>query len=724
MPAPFRPSLVACALLAATAVASRAQEAAPPASAASGAATLPEVKATTRAETATGYVPGYAPKRALSATKTDSALLETPQAVTIVSRDQITDTGAIGTQDALNYAAGVRSDAYGLDTRADGVRIRGSNSDEYLDGLRKGFDYYTSSFRTDPYTLERIEVLRGPSGMLFGQGNTGGLVNLVSKRPEAETAREVGVQFGSYSRRQIQADLTGPLTEDGRWLYRVIAVGRDADTQVDHVRDDRRLLAPSLTWRPDAATSLTLQALLQRDRTASSSQFFPWSGTRLPNPNGPLPSSRFIGEPNFDRYDTDRDSLGWLFEHHIDERWTVRQNLRYARNEVAYWNLYGDAFTLPGGWAGDPVGQRLFGRFASAENTQVRMLNADQHVEGRLRTGPVEHTLLLGVDLAQYRKNSQAAAEYPTYYGGPVPLIDAYAPVYVGYTPPALAEVPGSRQRQLGAYLQDQMRFDTHWLVVAGLRHDRSRKTTDGNATERAQATTKRLGLMYTLPSGWAPYLSYSESFTPQADRTVIVGGQPVGQSFKPLRGEQVEAGLKYEAPGGGLSLTATAFDLREKNVITEPLPGVFAQLDATRNKGLELEFKAALARTLDVTAFYTYSDYDDRIEGVPRHQAGAWGKWRFSVAGRDGFSVGAGVRWFGAFVDRSYLSAAGGQLGPDMPSVALLDALLAWDSPQWRLALNVNNLTDKTYLSTCLGRGDCWFGARRNVVASATYRF
>jgi iron complex outermembrane recepter protein len=228
------------------------------------------VKATAEQETATGPVTGYQAKRAATATKTDTALKETPMSVSVITRDLLVDQGATNLQDALNYAAGVRPDAYGLDSRTDSVRIRGGYPDEYLDGLRKNFDYYTSNARSEPFTLERIEVLRGPAAMLYGQGTVGGVVNMVSKRPQAEAQGEVGVQFGSWQRKQVQGDFTGPLTADGAWLYRVVAVVRDADTQVDHVRDDRRVLAPSITLRPSATTSLTLQALTQRDRTGST----------------------------------------------------------------------------------------------------------------------------------------------------------------------------------------------------------------------------------------------------------------------------------------------------------------------------------------------------------------------------------------------------------------------------------------------------------------------
>lgn len=667
------------------------------------AATLPEVRvdASAELETATSPVMGYRAKRAASATKTDTLLSETPQSVTVIPRDQIVDQGATNVQDALGYAAGVRSDAYGLDARTDSVRVRGSYPDVFLDGLRQAYGYYTSTTRTEPYTLERIEVLRGPSAMLFGSGTAAGIINMVSKRPLLETQREVGIQLGSWNRKQIQADLTGALTVDGQWSYRLIALARNAGTQVDYVPDDRQLLAPSLTWRPSAATSLTLQGLYQKDKSGTTSQFFPWEGTILPNPNGRLPTSRFIGEPG-DFYNSERETLGWLFEHRFNDTFTFRQNYRHARNDNDNSYHYGDFFTIVGGWGADPVGKRRLGRILDSSQTKNRIDAVDNLLESRFQTGALNHTLLVGADYTNQRED--------VWDGVGVSEIDAYAPIYGNRQEPERFALPETKQRATGVYVQDQIKLG-NWNVIAGLRHDKVAAGAEGRQEAEDSANSKRFGVLYAFSSGWSPYVSYGESFTPQSPRE--------GQVFKPLRGEQWELGLKYEPADRGLAITAAAYDLREKNQIAQPLPNVYSQIGETKTRGVELEARGSITPNLDVTAHYNYTDLDAQLEGLPAHQGAVWAKYRFAIAGVPGFSAGAGVRYMGSFRDVSF-----GGYGPLIPSATLLDLVFAYETANWRYALNINNATDKEYFSTCLARGDCWWGTGRNIIASAIYRF
>lgn len=692
---------------------SLAQTPTPADDAASAPATLPVVRATAEAETATSPVPGYSARRSASATKTDTPLLETPQAITVVTRQRIEDQGATGLQDALNYAAGVRSDAYGLDLRSDGFTIRGTDPAVYLDGLRQQLGgYYSSTTRTEPYTLERIDVLRGPSGILFGQGSTGGLVNLVSKRPLETAQREVGVQIGSFQRRQVQADLTGPASDDGRWLYRLVAVARDSNTQVDTITDDRYVFAPTLTWRPSTATSWTFQFLHQQDMGGSTLQFPPWSGSGAPNPNGRIPTNRLIGEPGMDYYDSTRNAFSWLLEHQLSDDWTVRQNLRVARNRVDYRTFYW-GFTNPAYIDAD---QRLMHRAQGEGLTKQRIVATDQHLEGRFQTGAVSHQLLVGLDLVRSSQLDSNAYDSSANPGSNLLPIDVFNPVYQGnYVPPARSGFgPASTLDHLGLYLQDQLRFGSGWVAVAGLRHDRANNGLEGSADEKSRATTKRLALLRELPGGWSPYVSYSESFTPVAGRNLA------GTRFKPEQGEQVELGLKLQPPGSDYSAGVAIFDLREKNRLvaspTNPLDSV--QAGELKTEGLELEWSGQPWRWLALAAHYNYIKIDGSRDnpalvfgGNPKHQAAAWSKLDLG----SNWAVALGWRYFSSFTDGR---------APRTPELNLFDGSLIHDSGRWRYSLTVQNLADKVYVSTCLDRGDCFYGARRTAIASATYRF
>lgn len=662
--------------------------------------TLPAVQVTGAAETATSPVIGYRATRAATATKTDTALRDTPQAITVIPRDQLVDQGALNVQDALSYAAGVRPNAYGVDNRGDFVRVRGVAPVQYRDGLRQFFS--NNNPRTDIYALERLELLRGPSSMLYGQGSTGGVLNLVSKRPLAEAQREIAVNVGNFQRKEIQADLTGPITEDGEWLYRVIAVGRDSDTQVQHAPDDRLLLAPSLTWRPSADTTLTLQGYFQKDKAGTTQSFLPWSGSVIDNPNGKIPSRRFASEPGFDAYDTEQFSVGWLFEHRFNDRWTVRQNFRNTISKVDYRSMYPDVYSNRDNPFLDPE-RTTVNRYLWVSQPRMRTLVADQHLEGKVNWGQTEHTLLFGADYSRYRETGQQARGM----GSPLNL---YHPVYGNVPDYELYDIPKTKQQQLGFYAQDQMRY-RNWIFVAGLRHDRAQTDIAGRDREVDNATTKRLGLLYAADNGLSPYISYSESFTP------IGGTDAYDNRWKPLRGKQWELGLKYMPPESDLEFTAAAYDLREKNrKAPDPAnPNNQIQAGKTKTRGVELEMRGRVGKQWDVIANYIYTDIDSDLEPVPKHMASLWGKYRFALATMPGFSAGAGVRYLGSFIDGN---------APETPSVTLFDAMLAYDSGAWRYALNVNNIADKTYVVTCLNRGDCFYGQRRTVTLSAAYRF
>jgi len=678
--------------------------------------TLPTVTVSPDAETATGPA-GFTAKRSATATKTDTPLIETPQAISVITREQMEAQGATQLRNTVAYSAGVVSSFF--DSRIDSFKVRGSDPVQYLDGLIRQTGFYNTT-RPDPYTLERVELLRGPSSVLYGQGGVGGVFGMVSKRPQAEAAREVQLQRGNFGRKQVAVDFTGPLDAQGQWLYRLVAVGRDSGTQVDHVPDDRMLLAPSLTWRPNADTSLNLQFHRQKDKSGSLIEFFPWQGTLLPSPFGQIPTNRFISEPGWDRYDTEQTSFGWQFSHRLNDRWTVRQNFRSTDASADYYTIY-TSFTANAalGRPARPVfnaDQQSVLRDIVVQLSGSKVRALDNQAEARFATGAAQHTLLLGADF-QATETSQST------FRAVAPAINVYAPVYGNFTAPTVfTPQPGVQGRQTGLYAQDQIKWG-RWVAQLGLRHDRATLDTEGRPALAAddKATTKRAGLVYLADGGFAPYVSYSESFLP------LGGVNAYGEPYKPQRGKQWEAGLKWEPAGGRTTFMAAVYDLRDTNRRTadpaNPLNNL--QVGEIRARGYELEAKTQLTGGWSGSAGYAYTDarvsrsngadQGKRLASVPTRTASLW-VMRSMALGAGALSVGAGARYVSESWD--------GTDSLRTPPFTLLDAMVAWDAGPWRLALNLNNLTDKVHVTTCLARGDCFYGQRRTAVATLRYSY
>ena len=668
-----------------------------------------QITAPREVERGDGPVEGYVAKRSVSATKTDTPIIETPQSISVITADRIRDQGSLTIQDSLRYVSGMRGEAYGFDSRGDFSLVRGVSPTIFLDGLQQSVGSYTNT-RTDPFTLERIEVIKGPSSMLYGQSSVGGLLNLVSKRPQAERRNELQLQYGSFDRKQIAFDSTGPLDDDGTLLYRVVAIGRDSQTQVDHTQDNRLVFMPSLTWRPNEQFEWTLMANVQKDDGGTTSGFLPHRGTVLSAPYGEIGSERFVSEPGFDEYDTEQKALTSQMSWRLDETWTLRQNLRWQKSKVSYQTMYGWPPVLG-------ADDRTVNRVWSVSKPEVTIWSADHQAESRFDTGALQHTLLMGVDYRHAVTDSRSARGVAT------PL-DLYDPVYGTFDPSGitLSDVPQQRAVQKGLYVQDQIRLDK-WLTTLGLRKDwADTRVEDGNR-QKDDAVTGRVGLTYLFDNGVAPYISYSESFTP------IIGLNTITQqSYKPLEGEQWELGIKYQPVGSNTLLTAAVFDLREKNrQMPDPAnPLSTIQAGEARVKGLELEGLVEVDPNWDLIATYSYLDSEvakgppaqqgKRIASVPEHMASLWSQHRFSVAGISGFSAGAGVRYVGASWD--------GTDSLKTPSTTLFDAMLGYAYQDWSFTLTATNLEDETYYTTCLSRGDCFTGNRRTVVATASYSF
>ncbi|WP_421681702.1 TonB-dependent siderophore receptor [Stutzerimonas urumqiensis] len=661
------------------------------------------------AERADGPVDGYVATRSVTGTKTDTPLLEVPQSISVITADRMQDQGVQTVQDALRYVAGVRGEAFGLDTRGDWAKVRGSSPELFLDGLQQTFGFY-NNIRTDPYTLERIEVLKGPSSMLYGQSPVGGLVNLVSKRPQAERKTELQAQYGNYDHKQIALDSTGPLNEDGSLLYRVVAIARDSQSQVDYVESDRLVLMPSITWRPNDDIEWTLLANVQRDDGGSTSQFLPHEGTVFGAPYGRYDTDLFVSEPGFDEYDAEQTALTSQFSWRVNETWTLRQNLRYQESEVSYQQIYGWPPLLN-------ADKRTIDRIYYVSKPEVDVWVADHNAQALFDTGPIQHTLLIGADYQHAVTNERSAV------GAATPL-DLYDPVYGTFDPSVISLVDSPEQTvaQQGIYIQDQLKYQ-RWLLTLGLRKDWADNRTDGGTRQKDDAVTGRVGLTYLFDNGVAPYISYSESFQP------IIGlNQANNEPFTPLEGEQWEVGVKYQPLGSRSLYTAAVFDLRELNrQMPDPTnPNNTLQAGETRARGLELEALVAVTSNWDLIATYTHLDTEviegaqgevgKRLDSVPENMASLWSQHQFALFGVPGFRAGAGVRYVGTSWD--------GADDVKTPSTTLFDAMLGYRYQNWDFAVNATNLEDETYYTSCLARGDCFTGSRRTVVGTVSYSF
>lgn len=676
---------------------------APPAPVSAREAVLPvvTVRAGAEQETATGPVRGYAARRSASATKMDTPLLETPQSIAIVGAEQIADLKATSVTEALAYTPGVMADpgyANSYDVLySRGFRLQDGNGGVYRDGLKLGGSGWATG-QQEPYGLERIELLKGAASVLYGATAPGGVLNVVTKQPHKDHVNEVVAEAGNYDHRALAADLGAKLSDD--WTGRLVLLTRNADTSVDHIPNDTRYVAPSLRWAPNADTSLTLLAHHVERRTAYI-WGVPVEGSLLPSPYGKLPRERFVGEPGFDRQDTTQSSFGWLLTHKLTEGVSLRHGLRWidSENHVRFTNLNARATTDP----------RDYQRRAIDELETSRGISADTRVQAEFDAGGLRHKAVAGFDLSNHRIGSvwQLASLAP---------LNLFDPVY-GATPGSFAPLSDDRehQRRVGLYLQDQVKIGA-LTALAGLRRDAVRSKLNGES-EKTGATTGRVGLVWELAPGVAPFVSWSQSFEP------VSGTDNDGKRYKPTEGEQTELGVRWQR--GDFMASAAVFDLTQTNVL-KSRTGLekSVQTGEVRSRGIELEAKGPIARNVQLIASYAYTDakttksedaseIGQPVSYQPRHQAALW--TRFDHVLTPGLQLGLGARYVGSTSDW-------GGTGARVPSYTTLDALIGYTTGPWTLRLNVNNLTDKTTL-LCNG-GWCVYGDGLRATASVAYRW
>lgn len=679
----------------------------------------------------------FVAETSIAATKTDTPLIETPQSISVITAEQMDKRGVNTVVEALQYTPGVSTHNGGKDPRFDWFQVRGFDAKDYgtfRDGLKEmSSGNYFATFRNETYGIERIDVIRGPSSVLYGQTPPGGLINIVSKRPTRETIREIYGEIGTDERFQGGFDLSGAVDEAGTLMFRLTGLARDADAQVAHfsdfIKDDRLFIAPSFTWRPNKDTTFTVLTDFQHDRTGnafSATRFYPTAPGFGPLPvTNVVPTKLFTGDPNYDKFEQEQFRIGYQFEHRFDDSLKVRQNVRYGEVDLDYRYLLGGINNST------PTVIRL----PRAIDESSEAFTVDNQLEGKFTTGPVRHTVVTGFDYQRF------AVDDVTYNFSGAPnaawVLNVNNPVYGINIPKPTNVLASSTQEaeQSGLYVQDQAKLE-NWILTLGGRYDWAtvetvdRLSSDPPIEQKDEAFSGRAGLTYMFTPDLATYVSYSESFLPTL-------GTNAGKPFDPTTGQQYEVGVKYEL-GKQLRLTLAAFDITQQNVLTidpvgnaDPLspcaPSCQKQTGEVRSRGFEVEAVATLTEGLSLIASYTAMD----IENTKTDEAGELGKvptatpeqmasifadYTFQSGPLAGFGFGAGARYIG----ETY------QDGPNTQAnnaYTVFDAALHYTTGGTTLAVNASNIFDKEE-AACTLTGGCTWISPRIVNASVRYRW
>lgn len=674
------------------------------------------VKRDRTVENGAGPVNGYVAKRSEAGTKTDTPLIETPQSISVIGTDQMQAQAANTVGEALRYTPGVNGEVYGgADTREDFFMVRGFVQNfPFIDGLNTQTFFSVLAPSVDTYGLERVEVLRGPASVLYGQAYPGGLINLVTKKPTEEPLHEISIETGTYGEVGTHFDFSGPVNKDGTLLYRLTGLATSSGTQTAFVQDKRFYIAPALTWKPNADTSFTLLTHYGYRDGGNPSVDLPAVGTLFSNPNGQISTGFYDRDTNFDTFRRKEASVGWQFEHAFSDNLKVRQNLRYTHADLTE-ELIGNA--------GLESDDRTLDRYAYKAIASVDTFAVDNQAEAKFNTGPLSHTMLFGVD---YLHSVDHWAEQDA---SSVSSLDLYNPVYGASV--VLPDVDYSVKHQLdqvGVYVQDQIRFG-RWVASLSGRQDWSTsKTIDrlANTTQTNDGNkfTYRAGLVYLFDSGIAPYASYSTSFQPGLGETYN------GTALKPTTGQSMEAGVKYQPPGQNSFVMASVFNIKQQNVVETDYVhtdgSYVVQTGERRVRGAELSGTADFGHGLKAVAAYTYMDgvitasdtgtQGNQANNVPHHSASLWIDKTLQGGPLIGLGFGAGVRFIGS------------RFGDDanelkLSAVTLFDAGVHYDITHWRFSLNAKNLFDRIYVN-CQSMSYCSYGLRRQVLARATYQW
>lgn len=647
-----------------------------------------------------------------TATKTPTPLLDVPQSLSVVSERQIGDQAMQNMADVVRYVPGVQM-AQGEGHR-DAPVLRGNTStaDFFLNGMRDDVQYYR-----DLYNVERVEVLKGPSGMIFGRGGAGGLINRVTRQANWLDNRKLSLTLGSWDNRRLTADFGHAPGETV--AFRATGMYEDSESYRDHVGLERWAVNPTLSVRAGDATTITIGYEHFEDERIVDRGIPSYQGRPLA-----LDASTYFGQPGSSPADATVDALDAGIEHEFTGGARLVNRTRHADYDKFYQNVF------PGAYSPDTGTVSIS---AYSNRTARSNLINQTDLTFDFRTGAVTHTLLAGVEISRqetenFRQTGWFTDIGPDARSGAVTLPDTIYDGTVEFRQSATDADNRSVAKATAVYLQDQIAFSPRWLAVLGVRYDRFEADLDNRRSGESLSSSDdlvspRAGLIHKPREDLSVYASYGLAYVPRAGEQ-LASLTASNRALDPEEFTNREIGLKWDFDDR-LSFTAAAYRLDRTNVaITDPDdPTRSLLVDGQRVQGLELGLSGQLTDAWRVMAGYAFQDSEVRTPGaqdgnvlgqVPRHSFSLWNRYDFN----DRWGAGLGVvAQDGVFVSTDNTVV--------LPGHARVDAAVYYTlSPRLRLQLNVENLLDRGYYASAHSNNNITPGAPRAARLGLDFSF
>ena len=665
-------------------------------------------------EVSAAPLPQYQSKRTRSASKTDTALIDLPQSISVITKDTIRDQNMLSVGDVVRYVPGVGI-AQGEGNRDTPVfRGNSSTSDLFIDGMRDDVQYFR-----DFYNVEQVEVLRGPNAMIFGRGGSGGVFNRVTKVADWDEHREVSLNLGSWARTRATLDLGQGISD--RTAFRVAAMVEDSDSYRDAVFARRHGINPTLSWNLTDATSLSIGVENFRDERVADRGIPSFLGRPLKTDN-----STFFGDSERSPTAAEVNALQTTLDHDFGGM-SLRNRLRAADYDKFYQNVYPGAVSADGSSV-------TINAYNSA--TERRNLLNQTDLVWSLQAGGVSHQLLAGLELGRQSTDNFRATGYFTSIGSnvtgaQVPVGNPRMNLPISFRQSASDGNNHGVASTAAVYLQDQIEFSPNWLAIVGLRFDRFAMDFDNRRNNTRISTTDdlwspRAGLIYKPVETVSIYANYSLAYVPRAGEQ-LSSLSPSNETLDPEKFVNYELGAKWEI-NTRLSATAALFRL-DRSRVSVPDPSDPARsilVDGQYAEGLELGLAGRLSDDWSVLAGYAWqrgkitADLSSRVlkgaelAHLPRHSASLWNRYDLN----ERWSIALGV------VHRGSIYAALDN-AVELPAFTRFDAALYFAaSEQLQLQLNIENLADKTYYATAHNNNNITPGSPRAAFVSAHWMF